>query len=167
MDDFADILISACSGKTAFLCIGNPDRGDDGLGMVLASLLRDSGVPNVYDGGTTPERKIPAIRDGGFDSVLFIDAVDVGAEPGSVTILDAQEIAGRYPQISTHKLSLGTLARLLSDTRECRIRLLGIQPATIEFGAPGLSQEIDTMVHELARQIAMIVAAAHEERICI
>ena len=47
-----------------------------------------------------------------FDHVVFLDAVEFGAAPGSVVFLDSQQITARYPQISTHKISLDVLGHV-------------------------------------------------------
>ncbi len=50
-----------------------------------------------------------------FDHLVFLDAVDVGAAPGSVVFLNSQEMAARFPQISTHNISLGLLAKYVES----------------------------------------------------
>ena len=97
---------------------------------------RDAGLPFVFEGGMEPERVLPRVRDLGCETIVFLDAVDVAAKPGSVVVMDALEIVGRFPQISTHKLSLGTLAKLVAGGNESRVFLIGIQPETIALDGP-------------------------------
>ncbi len=99
--------------------------------------------------GTTPERYVPFLSGGGFDTVLFLDAVEVGAAPGSVVLLDSGEMAARWPQVSTHKLSLGLLARLIESDGGTRAWLLGIQPETLEPGR-GISPVVSATLESLA-----------------
>lgn len=77
---------------------------------------------------------------GGYDHLLFIDAVECGAEPGAVAFLDADEMVSRFPQISTHKLSVGLLAKLVEENG-IKSQLLGVQPGSIRSGAE-LSPEV-------------------------
>jgi len=119
--------------------VGNPDCGDDGLGMQLAESLakRLEHLPNapvVIDGGMNPERYIGRVIDGGFDTLVFLDAVDFGAEPGSVLVADSKEMASRCPQISTHKISLGVLAGWVEASGNTKARLIGIQPESLKMG---------------------------------
>ena len=72
-------------------------------------------MPDVIVAGTAPDRYVGRVADDGFDHVVFLDAVDFGGAPGSAVFLSANEIAGRFPQISTHKISLGALA----NSRNC------------------------------------------------
>ncbi|MFH0919782.1 MAG: hydrogenase maturation protease [Fibrobacterota bacterium] len=151
--DFEKGLMALCAGKTAFLGIGNPDRGDDGAGMALAHRLESNGVAPVFYGNTFPEQKVPVLRDNGFENVIFLDAVDAGIEPGAAVLLDAAALQQRYPQISTHTLSLGTLARLISDNNACQVWLLGIQSASIALGPQSLSPRVGQTVQRLAELI--------------
>ena len=65
----------------------------------------------VIVAGTTPERFIGRVADEGFDHLIFLDAVEFGGAPGSVVLLNSDEMAARFPQVSTHKISLGLLAK--------------------------------------------------------
>jgi hydrogenase maturation protease len=191
--DFIENLSEICNGKTAFLGIGNIDRGDDGAGIALAGLLTGAGLENVYDGGVTPEKVIPIIRDGGFDSVVFMDAVDMSSEPGSISIIDTQELVRIFPPISTHKLSLGALAMLVTDGNNSRVWLIGIQPGATRMETSGgrifsprpkslkaisdgfnktpdspymlsLSKKVAAAVLTVSREITVVMV---KERICI
>ncbi|MCZ7639438.1 MAG: hydrogenase maturation protease [Verrucomicrobia bacterium] len=84
--------------------------------------------PDVVVAGVTPEAHLAALRGGQYDTVIFLDAVEFGGDPGAAVWLEAEQMAVRCPQISTHKLSLGLLARLIEDGRWTRVRLLGSSP---------------------------------------
>ena len=58
-----------------------------------------------------PSASLGRLAERRFDHLLFLDAVEFGGAPGSVVLLDAAAIAARFPQVSTHKISLGLLAR--------------------------------------------------------
>lgn len=150
--DFSAVLTEALTGKTGFVGIGNADRGDDGFGVRLAQALRANGVPDVIIGGMSPENNITSLIKGGFDNLLFLDAVETGAVAGSVVFLNADEIKSRFPQVSTHKIGLGTLARLIERESSARVWLLGIQPATIKEQT-GLSDAARTTMELLQRII--------------
>jgi hydrogenase maturation protease len=168
MSGLAPALEALCRGATAFVGVGNTDRGDDGAGVALARRLRAHGIAHVFDGAIAPERHLAALRDGSFDTVVFLDAVDAGAEPGSIVLLDASAIAARYPMVSTHKLSLGLLARMTAGEGRPRVWLLGIQPDSIAM-RPALSAVVENTVSALALQIADAVVASCrtiEEPVC-
>ncbi len=90
----------------------------------------------VIMAGTSPERFLGQIADVGFEAVIFLDAVDFGGAPGSVVFLHSDEMAARFPQVSTHKLSLGLLARQIEANGRTKAWLLGVQPESLKPGAP-------------------------------
>lgn len=135
MPDLPDQLSAALRGRICVVGVGNPDYGDDALGVRLAENLRPSDKHEVIVAGKAPERYVDRVTDGGFDTCLYLDAVDFGADPGAAVFLDAAGIAEKCPQISTHKLSLGLLAQLIEGNRRTRAWLLGVQPESLKFGA--------------------------------
>jgi hydrogenase maturation protease len=149
-NDFCAAIEEALTGKIGFVGIGNTDLGDDGFGVRLAEALAASGVPDVIIAGTVPENHITSLIDGRFDNLVFIDAVNTGADTGSVVFLEADDIKSRFPQVSTHKFSLGSLARLIEMESSARVWLLGIQPATLREGT-GLSDAARTTMELLHR----------------
>lgn len=151
--DLADDLRTRLTGRVAVVGIGNPDLGDDGAGCRLAEALAARGVPEVLVAERTPERLLGPLRRGGYDRILFLDAVEIGAPPGAAGLLEGTGLAARHPQLSTHKLSLGTLARLLEAEAGPRVLLLGIQPGSLRPGA-GLSEAVAVTVGLLADLLA-------------
>ena len=95
-------------GRVCLMGVGNPDYGDDAFGVHLAEALLEAGVPDVIVAGNSPERYLGSAANMKPDQLIFLDTVEFGAAPGSLVLLDSLQIAARYPQISTHKISLGT-----------------------------------------------------------
>jgi hydrogenase maturation protease len=164
MNDLRLELERCLQGKVCLMGIGNEAMGDDGLGARLAQALGERldpgatqplGLPEKAPGrlevivaGVSPERWLGTIADGGVDQVLLVDAVEFGEVPGSVILLSAAEIKSRYPQISTHKISLGLLAEWLERATGAPVWLLGVQPASLEPGS-ALSPKVRLAVHIL------------------
>jgi len=141
-------LESCLSGRTCIVGLGNPEYGDDGFGVFVAEELKAHGVPDVICAGATPERFLARIRQGHFEHIIFVDAVEFGGEPGSVVFLSALEVDARFPQISTHKISIGTLARLI-ETASTQVWLLGVQPGSLKPGSgltPVLQRTADALL---------------------
>jgi hydrogenase maturation protease len=143
---------SSLRGRVCFMGLGNAEGGDDGFGVRLAEALTRAGVPDVVAGGTAPEQLAGRCAAAGFDHLVFLDAVDVGAAPGSVVFLNSQEMAARFPQISTHNIALGMLARYVESGGVTRAWLLGAQPASLKR-APAISPAIQTTLEILAELI--------------
>ncbi len=123
--------------------LGNPDLGDDGFGVRLAELLAGMGCRRVINAGTAPERFLGRVLETQPDHVVFLDAVDFGGVPGTMVFLNTAEMESRFPQVSTHRLSLGLLARCVEAHSSARAWLLGAQPASLQPGH-GLSPVIQT-----------------------
>jgi hydrogenase 3 maturation protease len=134
MPDLREQLEQCFVGRVCLMGLGNTDYSDDGFGVRLAETLAAAGVPDVIVAGTSPDCFIGRVANGGYDVLIFLDAVEFGGAPGSVVFLDASEMAARFPQISTHKISLGTLAKWVESSSPTRAHLLGVQPQSLKPG---------------------------------
>jgi hydrogenase maturation protease len=134
MNDLGDQLGHCLHGRACLMALGNTDYGDDGFGVCLGEELLRLGVPEVIIAGAEPDRYISRVVDGRFDHLVFLDAVEFGAAPGSVILLNAHQIFARYPQISTHKISLGVLAKWVEANGRTKVWLLGAQPESVKPG---------------------------------
>ena len=159
MPDLREQLQSCFAGRVCLMGLGNIDYGDDGFGVRLAEALDAAGMPDVVVAGTTPDRFIGRVVDGGFDSLIFLDAVEFGGAPGSVVFLNAGEMAARFPQISTHKISLGVLAQWVEASGSTRAWLLGVQPQSLKPGAL-LTTTMQSTLDALAGLLGEMAACA-------
>ena len=124
-------LEETLQGRVCLMGLGNPDYGDDGFGVRLAEELLEAGVLDVVVAGTAPDRCIAVTADREFDHLVFLDAVEFGSSPGSAVFLDSQEIETRFPQISTHKISLSAWAKFIESNGITKTWLLGVQPESL------------------------------------
>ena len=129
------------AGRVCFMGVGNAGYADDALGLHLAQQLLEAGVPDVVVAGNSPDRCLGSAASMKFDHLVFLDTAEFGAAPGSVVFLDSHQIAARYPQISTHKISLGVLAGFVESNGVTRAWLLGVQPESLKEGN-GLSPKV-------------------------
>ena len=125
-------------GTTVVIGLGNPLMGDDGLGLAALERLRaEYAVPGdveLVDGGTWGMNLLPIIEDAGH--VLLIDAIDVGAAPGTFVRLERARLP-RYlaTKISPHQVDLRDVLGLaeLRGTLPADTLALGLQPARVEM----------------------------------
>ncbi len=150
------------AGKVCLVGVGNVDLGDDGFGVRLAEALDGAETAVVISAGTAPERWVGKIAREGFDSVVFLDAVEVDAPAGSAILLRQEEMVAAYPQLSTHKFSLGTLARLIESQCDSRVWLLGVRPGRLRR-AGGLSREVRESMDALRVLIGETLRTGREE----
>jgi hydrogenase maturation protease len=158
MNDLGQHLEELLQGRVRMMGLGNVDYGDDGFGVRLAEELLEAGATDVLVAGTEPERYIGRVVDEGLDVLIFLDAVDFGAAPGSVVFLRSSEISVRYPQISTHKISLSVLAQWVRASGKTKVRLLGVQPESMKGGrqlTPTVTATLD-----LLRNLLLDLAAS-------
>lgn len=141
------------------LALGNPLMGDDGLGATVLERLRawDWG-PDValVDGETWGLRLLPLVEDA--DRLLVVDAIDIGAPPGTLVSLDAGELPHRLnTALSPHQVGLQHVLALaeLRGAYPARLAAIGAQPERVVFGEP-LSPAV-------ARTVDAVLAAAVEQ----
>jgi len=73
-------------------------------------------------------------------------------------------MAARFPQVSTHKISLGLLARCLEANGRTRAWLLGVQPESLQPGAgltPAVQNTLKILTELLGKMAAANPAVAH------
>jgi hydrogenase maturation protease len=157
MPDLREQLEQCFQGRVCLMGLGNPDYGDDGFGVRLAEALVTAHASGVIIAGTTPERVLGRIADEHYDQIIFLDAVEFGGAPGSVVFLEASEITAWFPQISTHKISLGTLAKWVEADGRTQAWLLGVQPASLKPGLD-LSPTVQRTLQMLAEVLSETAA---------
>lgn len=148
-------LQSRLQGTVAVVGVGNPFRGDDGAGCSVAERLRGAPRVRAFNGEEVPENVLGQVVQASPDTVVFVDAVDLGAEPGSIALLEKDQLDGHCP--TTHRAPLNLLMEFLRLETGADVVLLAIQPAHFDFGRP-MSREVDTSVTLLAATIQQACA---------
>ncbi len=144
------------------LGLGNLLLHDDGLGLTLLRLLEASaghrpGVEYV-DGGTQGQALLAWLE--GRRALLILDAVALGASPGTVHVLEGDRVQEAMPagQMTAHGGNAGDLLRaaaLLGDT-PARLAIVGIEPAVVKTGE-GLSEAVTDALPEAVERAAEIL----------
>jgi hydrogenase 3 maturation protease len=166
MPDLRERLQQLFQGRVCLMGLGNVLYGDDGFGVRLAAGLKAegrSGALQVIIAGTVPERWVGRVAGEGFEHVVFLDAVEFGGAPGAVVLLSSDEMAARFPQISTHKLSLGLLAKQAEADGRTKAWLLGVQPESLKPGA-GLTPNVGPTLELLTELLRDVAAAGRADR---
>lgn len=128
-------------GRVAIVGIGNILRGDDGLGPKLIEMLKQSSMAaDLFDCGTAPENYIFPILATACDTVILVDAADIGKPPGTAKVFDLGEISN--VSFSTHNPSPRLFTDLLQTGKDgLGIFVISVQPKTTTLGA-SLSKEV-------------------------
>lgn len=112
--------------------MGNPLSGDDAAGLLLGSAVAEALGAAYIAGEDVPEHYTDQMRAGPATQVLFVDAVNMGMPPGRIALLRIDDLDDTT--ISTHKVSLAVLARLIEAMSGKQVRLLGVQPQSLGWG---------------------------------
>jgi hydrogenase maturation protease len=141
---------------------GNTNRGDDAAGLLVARYLRTLGVQAQEQSGEALAlieswRGAPQEQE-----VILVDAVVIGALPGTVTVWDARTapVIGDFFRCSTHSFGVAEaveLARIL-DLLPPRLLIYGIEASQFDVGSEP-SPEVLRAVKEVAQRIALEVTA--------
>ena len=148
---------------TVVIGLGNPLMGDDGLGIAALERLREQwDVPaevELVDGGTWGMNLLPVIESAG--RVLLIDAITVGAQPGTVVVIPRARLP-RYlaTKISPHDVDLRDVLALaeLRGTLPEQTVAIGLEPARVEL-ASDLSDAVRTSLDDLVSAVVRELAA--------
>ena len=141
------------NSKIVVIGIGNLLLMDEGIGVHTINELETHDLPKsieIYDGGTGGFKLIDLMH--GAARVIFIDAVDTGKAPGSVTIFRAEEVHSiynkkKYSLHDTDLMEIIKMAEMLGNPP--MIEIVGIQPKIINYGT--------TLSNELAGSMSNIM----------
>lgn len=122
------------TGPTVIIGVGNPERGDDAAGWLVARRLMDGAEVHLSEGD--PARLLEIWK--GRPDVVLVDATCSDASPGEVVVADL--LSGRLPSgalTSTHGMGITEAVELG--------RWLGALPDRLTFvGIEGESWELGT-----------------------
>jgi len=148
--------------KMIVLCIGNDMRGDDAAGPIVAEKLNQKilSCPEKYsdikvvNAGTVPENYTGLIRSESPSHIIFVDAVEMGQNPGSLRLVYEDEIANY--SISTHAMPLSFMIKYLKSFSDAEVILIGIQPKSLEMFekvSEELKEGIELLIMDLQKTL--------------
>jgi len=162
LEHLVEHLAEVVLPSTVIVCVGNELCGDDGAGVAVARRLAGSVPWKVFDTQTVPESFLMKIVNAGPESVLLIDALDFGAAPGAVELIESDRsdsLGGQGP--STHGPAPLAFLELLNMMHPCRCAVLGIQPRCTEVGAP-ISQPVAAGIDMVVRAFEALTEAPRD-----
>ena len=134
------------------LGLGNLLLGDDAVGLRMLEVLRSEPAdPSVefMDGGTQGIALVGYLANR--RSVLILDAIGLGARPGTVHVLRGRDVAKLRARRATNAhegngLALIEMARLLGY-HPLELAVVGVEPESVKTGL-GLSPEVKAGARE-------------------
>jgi hydrogenase maturation protease len=145
---------------TLVLALGNPLRGDDGVGAAVLQAL-PALPPSVtgLDGGTAGLGLVLSLQ--GYDRAIIIDAADMGETPGTWRRFTPDSLHTRKPDLrgTLHDAGLAE-ALLLGEALQAlppEIIIFGIQPREVGW-SPGLTPAVAAAIPGLCEAIMGLLA---------
>ncbi|MGA1819486.1 MAG: hydrogenase maturation protease [Thermoplasmatota archaeon] len=144
--------------KVLVVGVGSRMRGDDTAGPytidLLKGMLEEGGGPEDFDlelidADVMPENYTKPMRESGADIIFFVDAVDMGLEPGDLRIVPRDLIDATIP--CSHNLPMSYVMSYVNEKVE-RVELLGVQIRTA-----GLFEEMSGEAMEGCSRLADII----------
>ncbi len=168
--------VAGCEKRNSQLAIliiglGNPLRGDDGVGPRVVTELRRRGLPEgveAIDAGTGGLDLLRVME--GRDAVIVVDAAEVGREPGTFVRFTPEEVRLqlRGRGFSLHDAGLAEALALASALAHPLppITLFGVQPERIgweEGLSPAVEEAIPALVEAILREVRKQPATSNEQ----
>lgn len=154
---------------TVVIGVGNPLMGDDGLGIAALERLRNrwrfEPPVELLDGGTWGLNLLPHVEQA--TRVLFIDAIDTDAEPGTLVVLERSDIPRFLARkLSPHQIDVKEVLALaeLRGTLPEELVAIGVQPESVEMRtslSPSVADRVEDLV---ARVVARLESWGHGSR---
>ncbi|MEU1707519.1 hydrogenase maturation protease [Streptomyces sp. NPDC005706] len=153
------------TGRVVVIGVGNPLRGDDGVGPAAVEALR----------GRVPDGTVLAVSDGeparmldlwhGADAVVVVEALRARpCRPGALHTFTGAEAAGRTTgTASTHALGLGECLALAETLGRLppKVVVHAVEVADVALGA-GLGDAVRSALPELVDRVAASVRRTWE-----
>ncbi len=140
------------------LAVGNQLLSDDGVGMALLSRLSSDPAVDLIDGGTQGLSLLGLLEDRA--AIVLLDAVALGAPPGSIHVLPFSTLQLRAHRSTTsHEanalelLRFAALLELLPD----KVFIAGIEPELLSTGIE-LSSAVSAAVPAAVEQIQGLIS---------
>lgn len=150
-------MSSSSKKRIAVIGLGNPLRGDDGVGIAMLDRLKKIFLNNktdFLDFGTASHGLLAYL--GEYEKVLLIDAISAGLEPGILKIfrLDQAAYQVQEKKISSHELTLGDLLSLCQSLQiSSEIFIAGIQVKETAWDT-GLSDDVSALFEKNVEEIS-------------
>jgi hydrogenase maturation protease len=143
-------------------CVGNVLRRDDGFGYAVAERL--SGLPEGTEVLETGIGGIALLQEllRGCDGLIIVDAVDRGADPGTVLLIEPE--IGPPSSVPDMHLANPDQVLAMAARMEClpsRVLLVGCQPQDADGLGEGLTPAVARAVGPAADRIREVVDAWH------
>lgn len=144
-------------GRVVVVGIGNPIRQDDNVGLAIVASLQGKVPADVclLECEMVPEGYLLDIEEFKPSHVLLIDAAVLGRRPGNADLVAVDEVDA-FSAVSSHVLPLRLFCEYIEKTTGAKIRLLLVEPKSMEFGET-MSPELQDAAKNLAELLLCLL----------
>lgn len=147
---------------TRVIGVGNPDRGDDAIGPLVAARLSARADPGleIVIATADPSRLIE--RWAGAETVVIVDAVVDDVDPGTIAVYDAGEesLPADAGSVSSHGFGVQGAIELARSLDRMPAHLFVVGVAGRRFDGLGLSPEVEEAVDRAVDTVMEVVSRA-------
>lgn len=142
--------------------VGNPSRGDDGVGPAVAAEVAARVGPTVDVVVSTADPSRLIERWGSADTVVLIDAMVDDVPSGTVAVFDAtvEPLPADLESVSSHGMGISATVELARSLGRLPKRLVVVGVAGRDFERIGLTQEVEGAVEDAVRAVMEVVEHA-------
>ena len=149
------------SARIFVVGVGNIFLGDDGCGVEVVARMRRRPIPGgvrVDDYGIRGVHLAYELLEGSYDLVILVDALDLGQEPGVISVFEPEIDAGADVLPDAHDLDPASVMSLLAGLGGSvgRLLVVGCQPSAVAEQM-GLSAPVDAAIDEAIRVVDELV----------
>ncbi len=147
--------------RTIVIGLGNILLKDEGIGVHAVNAVRErytfSPDVEILDGGTLGLDLLHFFE--GRDRALIVDAVDFGKDAGYIGMMEDDDIPSKlFAKLSVHHIGLSDVlfAAKLKDITPSKIRLIGVQPQSLEVGlemTDAIAGKMEYLIEEIIRTL--------------
>lgn len=148
--------------------MGNVLRGDDGFGIRVVEILATTkdlpeGV-QIYEAGIGGIGLVQELMSG-FDALILVDAIDKGAEPGTLFVVEPKldqpdDLVGLHQSmVDMHYADPSKVLLLASALNVCppKVFLVGCQPEYVEDAVEGLRPPVERAVPLAVKEVLSLI----------
>ena len=150
--------------------MGNVLRGDDGFGIEVVKRLETirHELPkntDIYEAGIGGIGLVQELM-GGYDVLILVDAIDKGAEPGSLFVVEPfldphkiDELKLHQSMVDMHYADPSKVILLANALNVCppKVFLVGCQPEYVEDAIEGLRLSVEHAVPLAVKEILSLI----------
>jgi len=142
--------------------VGNPTRGDDGVGPVVAAAVAGAVDPEVDVIVSTADPSRLIERWESAESVVLVDAMADCAVPGRIAVFDATDepLPADFDVISSHGFGVPAAVELARSLGRLPKHLVVVGIAGSEFEGVGLSPVVEDAIADAVQAVMEVVEHA-------